>query len=119
MRLTNDWMNSQNDNLFDLNEGRRRRDEGTARSRGNQGNVEFNHAAQQFFFGLKVGDTFTPDDLVAYAGLPDEGPNQNNAVGAWINGMAKAKFIRWTGRTVKSERVGRHAGTNKEWIKVR
>jgi hypothetical protein len=79
----------------------------------------FNHAAQQFFFGLKVGDVFTADDLVEYTGLPDEGPNKNNAVGAWINSMSQGKFIKWTGRTVKSERPGRHQGTSKEWIKVR
>jgi len=104
---------------FDLGEGKHRRDEGMARVRGRQSNFEFNHAASQFFFGLKVGDVFTPDDVVRYAGLPDEGANRNNAVGAWINGMAKSRFIEWTGRLVKSERANRHAGNNKEWIKVR
>lgn len=79
----------------------------------------FNHAASQFFFSLKVGDTFTPDDLVKYAGLPDEGPNNNNSVGAWINGMNKAGFIAKTGQTIKSERPTRRGGTQREWYKVR
>ena len=107
------------DELFNLPSGRRLRDAGMARTRGRQGNMEFNHSASQFFFGLKIGDVFTPDDLVRYAGLPDEGINKNNAVGAWINGMANSGFIRWTGRTVKSERVDRHAGMNKEWMKIK
>jgi hypothetical protein len=108
-----------NDELFDFEESKRRRDEGMAKARGRQSNFEFNHAASQFFFSLKVGDVFTPDDVVRYSGLPDEGLNRNNAVGAWINGLAKAGFIRWTGRTVKSQRVDRHAGSNKEWIKIK
>jgi hypothetical protein len=104
---------------FNFGEGERRRDEGMAQARGRQSNFEFNHGASQFYFSLKVGDVFTPDDVVRHAGLPDEGLNKNNAVGAWINAMAKAGFIKWTGRLVKSERVHRHAGSNKEWIKVK
>jgi hypothetical protein len=109
------WENEE----FDFKEGERRRDEGMSRTRGSQGNFGFNYAASQFFFALKVGDVFTPDDVVRYAGLPDEGINKNNAVGAWISGLAHGGFIRWTGRTVKSERVDRHAGSNKEWVKIK
>jgi hypothetical protein len=104
---------------FDFGEAERLRDEGMAKVRGRQSNFGFNHAASQFFFSLKVGDIFTPDDVVAYAGLPDEGLNKNNAIGAWINGLAQSGFIRWTGRTVKSQRVHRHAGSNKEWVKIK
>ncbi len=105
---------------FDFGESKRERDEGMSRARGNQSNVEFNHAASQFFFGLKVGDTFTLDDVTRYAGLPGDGTaNSANAVGAWINGMARAGFIKWTGAHSKSERVQRHAGENKVWCKVR
>jgi hypothetical protein len=105
---------------FDFGEAERERDKGMARARGNQSNFEFNHSASQFFFGLKVGDTFTPDDVTRYAGLPGDGSaNSANAVGAWINGMAKAKFIKWTGAMAKSERIERHAGDNKVWCKVR
>lgn len=104
---------------FNLEEGRQKRDEGMQKARGRQSNFEFNHAASQFFFSLKIGEVFTPDDVVRAAGLPDEGLNRNNAVGAWINGLAQSGFIQWTGRTVKSRRVDRHAGSNKEWRKIR
>lgn len=104
---------------FDFGKGERLRDDGMAKARGRQSNFEFNHAASQFFFALNISETFTPDDLIRRVGLPDEGANRNNAVGAWINGMAKAGYIRWTGKVVKSERSDRHAGMNKEWIKIK
>jgi len=105
---------------FDFGEGLRRKDEGTSRARGNASNVEFNHNAQQFFFGLKTGDTFTLDDLTKFAGLPGDGsPNSANAVGAWILGMQKAKFIEWTGGHEQSSRPERHAALNKIWRKIR
>jgi len=104
---------------FDFGEGKRLRDNGIAMAGSSRGVAEFNHAAGQFFFALKVGDTFTPDDLIRRVGLPDEGPNRNNAVGAWFLSLAKGGFIRWTGRVVKSERTDRHAGANKEWVRIK
>jgi hypothetical protein len=105
---------------FDFGEGERQKEKGMARARGNQSNVEFNHSAQQFFFGLKLGDVFTPDDLVRYTGLPGDGSQGSaNAVGSWFSGMYKAGFIKPTGRWVRSERIIRHADENKEWIKIK
>jgi hypothetical protein len=40
-------------------------------------------------------------------------------VGAFFNGLAKSRFIRWTGRTTKSERVDRHTGMNRIWLKIK
>jgi len=108
------------DGEFDFVEGMRRKKEGEARARGNQSNVEFNHNAQQFFFGLPLWATFTPDDLVRYTGLPGDGSQGSaNAVGSWFSGMYAAGFIRPTGRWVRSERIIRHADENKEWQKIK
>ena len=68
---------------------------------------------------LPVNENFTSDDLIKRVGLPDEGVNKNNAVGAWFNGLANSRFIVWTGATVKSERVDRHGGMIRVWQKIK
>lgn len=105
---------------FDFGEGKRRGDEGMSKARGNQSNFEFNHRASLYFFRLEIGDTFTPDDVTRNAGLPGDGTaNTGGAVGAWINGMMKAGFIKWTGAMAPSERPERHGSQNKVWRKIR
>ena len=73
--------------------------------------------AGRWFMSLPVGAVINADDLTKAVGLPDEGPNRNNVIGAFFNGLARGGFIRWTGHTVKSERVDRHTGMNREWVK--
>jgi hypothetical protein len=105
---------------FDFVKGIQLRDEGTSRARGCNRNFDFNHNAQKFFFGLKVGDTFTMDELTKFTGLPGDGSaNSANAVGAWINGMQKCGLIAWTGGHQQSERPQRHVAVSKIWRKVR
>lgn len=104
---------------FDNDESKRRRDDGMAKAKQNRSTFEWQHDAQLEYFNWPLGFVFTPDFLVSRIGLPSEGANKNNVVGAWINGMAKAGFIVWTGNTVKSQRVKRHAGEAKEWMKIK
>lgn len=75
--------------------------------------------AGRWFMLLPVGSEFSADDLTKAVGLPDEGVNKNNVVGAFFNALAKSHFIRWTGRTLKSERIDRHTGMNRIWTKVK
>jgi hypothetical protein len=75
--------------------------------------------AGRWFMLLPVGHEFSADDLIKAVGLPDEGVNKNNVVGAFFNSLAKSRFIKWTGKTMKSERIDRHTGMNRIWFKVR
>jgi hypothetical protein len=111
---------NENDDLFDEEESKRRRDEGMNNAGKSAHGFNFSHDAGRWFMLLPVGTVFTPDDVIRNVGLPGAGgPNTRNIVGAWINGLARAHFIRWTGRHVKSERIDRHAGENKEWVKIK
>ena len=65
-----------------------------------------------------AGVEFTADDLVSVVGLPDEGINRNNVVGAWMSGQSKAGRIIWTGRFRKSARVVRHGNQQRVWRKA-
>lgn len=104
---------------FDFGEAKRQRDEGMSNAKLNRSTIAWQHDAGRWFMLLPIGTVFTLDDAIRAVGLPNEGANKNNVVGAWINGLARAKFIEWTGNIVKSERVTRHAGQSKEWRKNR
>ena len=106
---------------FDFGESTRRKKEGMNKAKGGAGAILWQQDAGRWFFQLPMGAVFSLDDGIRSCGMPnaDGGANTQNAVGAWINGLATAKFIRWTGRMVKSERVKRHAGEAKEWQKVK
>jgi len=106
---------------FDFAESTRKKKEGMNRAAGSDDSIVWRQEVGRWFFGLPMGSTFILDDLIRACGMPnsDGGANKQNAVGAWIGGMAEAKFIRWTGRMVKSERVKRHAGEAKEWQKIK
>ena len=77
--------------------------------------------AGHWFMMLPEGHVFTMDDLIRAVGLPSNsgGPNSQNAVGDFIRNLKADKFIRWTGRSIKSERPERHAGRANEWQKIR
>lgn len=106
---------------FDFEESKRRKEEGMNQARGGENAIYWTQQVGRWFFQLPLGAVFGMDDIIRACGLPNSkgGPNSQNAVGSWINGMAKAKFIRWTGRMVKSARVKRHAGEAKEWCKIK
>ena len=59
--------------------------------------------------------TFTSDDLILAIGLPDEGQNRNNCVGALFSHWARQKRIVPTGRYLKSKRTSNHGAIVKEW----
>jgi hypothetical protein len=108
------------DDLFDKEESRRRAEEGMSNASKSQRAFTWNHDASRWFMFLPVGTVFTPDDVIRNVGPPEgRGPNSRNVVGAWINALARSGFIRWTGRHVKSERIDRHAGEQKEWLKIK
>jgi hypothetical protein len=104
---------------FDFGQGQKDGDDGMDKAYGAKRSHAWLHDAGYFFMSLAVGDQFTADDLVKRCGLPDEGQNKNNVIGSWFNGLARAKFIRWTGATYKSERVTRHTGMNRVWVKLK
>jgi len=102
---------------FDFGEGKERAKEGMDKAYGAKRAFEWQHEAGRWFMLLPLGTEICADDLVKAVGLPDQGQNKNNVVGAFFNGLAKAKFLRWTGKTMKSERIDRHTGMNRIWIK--
>ena len=75
-------------------------------------------AADAWLYRLDQGREFVTDDMVAVVGLPDEGPNRNNVVGAWTSAQARRGHIRFAGRMRKSKRVARHVGLQRVWVKT-
>jgi hypothetical protein len=76
---------------------------------------EFRRYARAFAL---TGVPFTSEDVVTWAGLPSGGVGKdaNNAVGAMMNGLARAKVIRKTGRRVLSRRPSSHGAELTEWV---
>lgn len=108
-----------NQNEFDFKEGKSNADDGMTLAEHAPRVQEWRHDAGRYFMLLPVGTEFTADDVVKRCGLPDTGANRNNVVGAFFNGLATARFIRWTGKTYKSERIVRHTGMNRIWVKIK
>jgi hypothetical protein len=61
---------------------------------------------------------FTIDDVIELIGLPSEGQNKNNAVGALMAGAAKRGLIRAIGYT-ESNRAGSHKRAVRLWEGVK
>jgi len=74
--------------------------------------------ANDWFAARYKGTEFTMDDVVRNAGLPDQGANRNNVLGAWMAAKAKRGEIEWTGEMVRSRRVTRHVGLQRVWRKL-
>jgi len=104
---------------FDFNEGKEEAQRGMDAAAAASRVRAWQHDAGRWFMLLPIGTEFSADDLIKAVGLPDEGANRNNVVGAFFNGLAKARFIKWTGRTSKSQRVDRHTGMNRIWVKIK
>jgi hypothetical protein len=104
---------------FDFKEGKNKGDKGMSEAARAGRVIRWNADAGRWFMLLPVGTEFSADDLVRAVGLPDEGANRNNVVGAFFNGLAKSRFIKWTGKTIKSQRVDRHTGMNRVWVKIK
>lgn len=112
-------MGTSSEPEFDFGQGKKKADEGMDKAYGASRIFEWQHDAGRWFMLLPIGMEFTADDLIKAVGLPDQGPNRNNVVGAWFNSLARAGFIQWTGKTYKSERIDRHTGMNRVWRKLK
>jgi hypothetical protein len=66
---------------------------------------------------LPSGRVFTADDMIREIGVPGEGPNRNNVVGAVFSAASKQGRIRFAGRMRKSARVTRHGNVQRVWVK--
>lgn len=77
---------------------------------------EWKHMAERWIGSKPPGWEFSADDLIYAIGVPDEGANKNNIVGAWFNAKSKARIITFTGRMKKSSRVSRHTGLTRVWV---
>lgn len=66
----------------------------------------------------KLCATFSIDDVIDLIGLPSEGQNKNNAVGALMAGAAKRGLIRAIGYT-ESKRAGSHGRAVRLWEGVK
>ena len=104
---------------FNFGEANKKADEGMDKASAATRNFEWQHDAGRWFMSLPVGTELTADDLTKAVGLPDQGQNRNNVVGAFFNGLAEMKLIQWTGKTVKSQRIDRHTGMIRVWMKTR
>ena len=104
---------------FDFPKGKSEANNGMRHAESAKRVMEWRHDAGRWFMLQPVGFEFNADDLTKAVGLPDSGANRNNVVGAFFNGLATSRFIRWTGHTTKSERIDRHTGMNRIWIKIK
>jgi hypothetical protein len=93
---------------FDFGQGKDKADSGMRKAENAARVREWQHEAGRWFMLLPVGMEITADDLAKAVGLPDQGTNKVNSVGAFFNGLANAKFIKWI-YSQKDERVNRHA----------
>ena len=101
---------------FDFEQGWHDAEKGMALANGADRVKEWKERAERHLMSLSAGSEFTADDLVQKIGLPDEGENKNNVVGAWINGKRNDGRITFTGRFLKSNRVSRHTGLQRVWV---
>ena len=95
--------------LFDLDEGKRRKDEGIVRvalHADDDYRTLFEQAALSFIH------PFTADDVIQKVGLPEK---HHNVVGAMMNSLAMRKLIYKTGHYVKARRAISHARVIAEW----
>ena len=78
---------------------------------------QWKSTADVWFLTRPRGARFTADDLVRACGLPDEGINRNNVVGAWFNSKSRRKLIQMVA-TRKSQRVIGHSRRIAVWEKL-
>jgi hypothetical protein len=102
--------------LFDLPSGERAKEAGQLAAGSSDRAWEWRQRALDAIYDLaSAGMPFTADDVIAVTGLPDLGPNRNNAVGATFSAAAKRGWIVHTGAYRKSRRVLSHARAVAVW----
>ncbi len=105
--------------MSDLDAGLLLRDEGMAlaeEAAHEELKMEFRSEASRL---ASLGVVFTSEDITETVGLPrgSVGTNQNNAVGAMMNGLSRYGRIKRVGSRL-SRRPGSHAAELAEWIGV-
>lgn len=103
---------------FDTDAANAAGDEGMGRARRAERVQDWKMEAAQWISQCPRWSEFTADDLILAVGLPDEGVNRNNVVGALISSWSKAGHIEWTGAFRKSARVIRHGNPQRVWRKT-
>ena len=101
--------------LFDRIEAQELRDKGMNLAIGADRVAIWKGKAESWISNKPTGFIFTSDDLTYAIGVPDEGQNRNNVVGAWFVRWAKLAKIAGTGNYVKGKRVSCHGAILKEW----
>lgn len=101
--------------LFDAAEAQRLRDKGFELAKGADRIQTWKARALEWLKRQGVGYRFTADELIAGVGLPDEGVNRNNVVGAVINAWAHQGLITRTGYFKQSTRKARHGSVQRVW----
>lgn len=105
--------------LFDLAEGRRRRDAGMERVTANtplDWRVRFDAVLVRLARG---GEPFTSEDITAVVGLPRRaGSGGNNVVGARMRRARGLGWIAKTGAYVPARRANQHATVIAQWVGV-
>lgn len=98
---------------FDFITGKYEADKGMDLATGAQRAQEWKHRAEEWLHRKPQGYEFTADDLIYAVGTPDE--KKNNAIGGWLAAKARERRIYFTGRMIKSTRVSRHTGLQRQW----
>lgn len=114
-RSTKERINPIQIEQFDFVEGKWQAEKGMTLANGADRVQKWKDAAHTWLHQQRQGTEFSADDLVKAVGLPDEGLNKNNVVGAWINAQNRQRKIRFDGHYRKSARVGRHTGLQRVW----
>lgn len=103
--------------LFDLPAGQAAKDTGLHAAGAADRVWEWRNRALDAIRDLAAtGLPFTADEVIAAVGLPDVGPNRNNAVGAVFSAAAKRGWIVKTGHYRPSRRVLAHARVVAVWV---
>jgi len=100
--------------MFDKDEGKQRAETGMDLASSSFRVQRWKMKADEWLFHQK-GNEITADDLTKSVGLPSNGENQNNVIGAWFCAKSKERQIFFTGKFRKSDRVKRHVGLQRVW----
>jgi hypothetical protein len=103
---------------FDRERAEQERAEGEQRALSAQRAQLWKWRAASWLDMIPAGREFVADDMIAVIGLPDQGTNNNNAVGAFFSAASRKGKIEPAMKMRKSERVARHGNRQQVWIKV-
>jgi len=100
---------------FDRERAAEEKAEGMARAVRADRVQAYKTAAWEWISDQRRGMEIAADDLTLAIGVPDEGANRVNVIGALFSAWAKAGLIVFTGRIRPSDRISRHKGFQRVW----